>query len=190
MKLIDRVKNILLTPKTEWEVIELEETDPKSLSIGYLLPLALIPAIASFIGFGLIGQNILGTHIGSLDFGIRQAITSLISTILGAFVTAYIIDYLAPNFGSQKNFKQAFKLVTYAYTPMMVAGILMILPSLSLLVTIAGIYGLYLLYIGLKPLMKTPDDKQMSFFVVSIVAVIVVYAILGAILGALFLRFI
>ena len=72
MKLIDRIKNMLLNPKTEWEIIESEETDPKTLTLTYLLPLALIPAIASFIGFGLIGQNVMGMHIGSFGFGINQ----------------------------------------------------------------------------------------------------------------------
>ncbi len=189
MKLIDRIKNMLLNPKTEWEIVEPEQTDSKTLTLTYLLPLALIPAIASFIGFGLIGQNVMGMHIGSFGFGIRQSLTSLISTILGAFLTAYVIDYLATNFGAQKNFNQAFKLVTYSYTPMLVAGILFIIPSLSILVTIAGLYGLYLLYIGLQPLMKCTDDKKTSYFVVSIIAVIVVYAVLGAIFGAIFLRF-
>lgn len=189
MKLIDRIKNMLLNPKIEWEIVESEETDPKTLMLTYLLPLALISAIASFIGFGLIGQNVLNVHIGSFGFGIRQAVTSFISTVVGAFVTAYVIDYLATYFGAQKNLNQAFKLVTYSYTPMMVAGILFIIPSLSILVTIAGLYGLYLLYIGLQPLMKCTDDKKTSYFVISIIVVIVVYAVLGAIFGALLLRF-
>ncbi len=185
MKLIDRVKSILFSPKTEWDKIESEGTQPAELTMQYLLPLALIPAIATFIGYGLIGFEVMGIHVGSVGVGIRHAVINLIGTVAGAFVTAFVIDFLAPNFGSTKNFTQAFKLVTYSYTPMMVAGILFILPSLAVLASLCGLYGLYLLYIGLQPLMKTPDDKKTVYFVVSLVAVIVVYAVLGAILGAI-----
>ena len=185
MNLINRVKSILLTPKTEWPVIETEQTDVKSLTINYLLPLALITAIAGFIGFGLIGQNVFGVHIGTAGYGLRYALTSLLSTIGGAFLTAYIIDLLAPNFGSEKNFLQSFKLVIYSYTPMLVAGILLIIPSLGILATLAGLYGLYLLYIGLQPLKKTPDDKKTSYFVVSLIVVILGSIVLSAILSSI-----
>ena len=187
MNLINRAKSILLTPKTEWSLIESEQTDVKALTINYLLPLALIPAIAGFIGFGLIGQNVLGFHIGSAGYGLRYAIVNLVSTIGGAFLTAYIIDLLAPSFGSEKNFLQSFKLVVYSYTPMMVAGILLIIPSLSILATLAGLYGLYLLYIGLQPLKKTPDEKKTSYFVVSLIVVILGSIVLSSILSSIFI---
>ena len=187
MNLINRAKSILLTPKTEWSLIESEQTDIKTLTINYMLPLALIPAIAGFIGFGLIGQNVLGMHIGSAGYGLRYAIVNLVSTIGGAFLTAYIIDLLAPSFGSEKNFLQSFKLVVYSYTPMMVAGILLIIPSLSILATLAGLYGLYLLYIGLQPLKKTPEDKKTSYFVVSLIVVILGSFVLSSILSSIFI---
>ena len=187
MNLINRAKSILLTPKTEWSLIESEQTDVKALTINYLLPLALIPAIAGFIGFGLIGQNVLGFHIGSAGYGLRYAIVNLVSTIGGAFLTAYIIDLLAPSFGSEKNFLQSFKLVVYSYTPMMVAGIFLIIPSLGILATLAGLYGLYLLYIGLQPLKKTPEDKKTSYFVVSLIVVILGSFVLSSILSSIFI---
>ncbi len=187
MNLINRAKSILLTPKTEWSLIESEQTDVKTLTTNYMLPLALIPAIAGFIGFGLIGQNVLGMHIGSAGYGLRYAIVNLVSTIGGAFLTAYIIDLLAPSFGSEKNFLQSFKLVVYSYTPMMVAGILLIIPSLSILATLAGLYGLYLLYIGLQPLKKTPEDKKTSYFVVSLIVVILGSFVLSSILSSIFI---
>ena len=187
MNLINRAKSILLTPKTEWSLIESEQTDVRTLTTNYMLPLALIPAIAGFIGFGLIGQNVLGMHIGSAGYGLRYAIVNLVSTIGGAFLTAYIIDLLAPSFGSEKNFLQSFKLVVYSYTPMMVAGILLIIPSLSILATLAGLYGLYLLYIGLQPLKKTPEDKKTSYFVVSLIVVILGSFVLSSILSSIFI---
>jgi hypothetical protein len=54
-KLVDRVKAILLTPQTEWPVIAREEGDTASLFTQYVAILALIPALAGFIGSSLIG---------------------------------------------------------------------------------------------------------------------------------------
>ena len=58
MNLVDRAKNILITPKTEWEVIKNEQTTTSDLFTKYVLILALIPVIATFIGQSLIGISL------------------------------------------------------------------------------------------------------------------------------------
>ena len=187
MEIVNRVKNILVAPKDEWAPIEAEQDPHMKILTSYLLLLALIPAVCQFIGYGLIGHSVLGIHVGgSIGWGIRQALISFISMIGGVYLTAFIIDMLAESFGSTKNFDKAFALVAYSYTPMCIGGVFYLLPSLSILATIAGIYGLYILYTGLKPMMKTPDDKQAVYFVVSLVAVVVVSAVLSTILGVIF----
>lgn len=178
MNLVERAKNIILKPKDEWIVIDQEDTSVTTLIVTYLFPLALIPAIAAFIGYGVIGVAFFGPV---LSWGIKQAIISFISTIIGAYISAMIIDILAPNFGSTKDFRKAMQLVVYAYTPVMLAGAFQAIPVLGIL-GIIGLYGLYLLYIGIKPMMKTPDDKVTVYFVVSLLVMIAVYFILGAIL--------
>lgn len=180
MNLIERVKRILLNPKEEWASIDQENTSVAELTTTYLIPLALIPAIATFIGYGLVGFGFFGP---SLSWGIRQAVISLVQTLLGAFITAFVINALTGSFASQNNFRKAMQLVVYSFTPMMVAGIVLILPALGILYFLAGIYGLYLLYIGIKPLMKTPDDKVTTYFVVSLIVLIAVYLIIGYILS-------
>ena len=55
MRLIDRAKNIIVTPKTEWDVIAAETTPPAALVTGYVLPLAAVAAIAGFIGMCFVG---------------------------------------------------------------------------------------------------------------------------------------
>jgi hypothetical protein len=47
-KIIQRVKNILLTPKTEWAVIESENAPHAKVFTSYLLLLALIPTVAIY----------------------------------------------------------------------------------------------------------------------------------------------
>jgi len=181
MNIVDRAKNIILTPKTEWTAIAAEEPNVGQIISGYVIPLALIPAVAAMIGYGLIGRG----PVSSFTWGIAMAIIGFVVALGGVYLTAYVVDMLAPNFGSQKNFGRAMQLVAYSYTPAWVAGILIIVPVLGVLVLIASIYGLYLMYLGFPHTMKTPDDKVVVYMVVSIVVLVVVYFVLTALLTAI-----
>jgi hypothetical protein len=182
MNLVERAKNIILKPKDEWIVIDQETTSVSTVIVSYLLPLALIPTVAAFIGYGVIGAAFFGPV---LSWGIKQAIVTFITTIVGVYLSAFIIDTLAPNFGSTKDFRRALQLVVYSYTPVMIAGAFQAIPVLGIF-GILGFYGLYLLYIGIKPMMKTPDDKVTVYFIVSLLVNIAVYFILAAIFTLIF----
>jgi hypothetical protein len=179
---------MLANPKQEWQAVELENAPHAKVFISYVVPLALIPAIAAFIGYGVIGYSVFGVHVSSVSWGLRQAIVQYIAMLGGTYITAYVINALAGNFGAQKDFNRAFSLVAYAYTPMFVGGVFYILPSLSWLASLAGVYGLYLLYVGLQPLMKQPADKTTSYFVVSLLATVVIAAILSVVLATVLLK--
>lgn len=176
MNIIERAKQIILKPKDEWAVIDQENTSVTDLVTTYLIPLSLIPTVASLIGYGFFFK------FHSFGFGIKYAILYFITYVGGALLTAWVIDALAPSFGSIKDFRKALQLVVYAYTPMMVASVVMIFPALSPIMLLAGLYSLYLVYLGLKPLMKTPDDKVTTYFVVSLVVLVVVYFVISTIL--------
>jgi hypothetical protein len=182
------VKNILVSPKTEWTTIEGENTPHVKLFTAYVLPLALIPAVAAFVGYGLIGYSVLGIHFHSMEWGVRQAIIQFIVIAGGAYVSAFVISLLAENFGARKDLDRAFSLVAYAYTPMCVGGVFYLLPSLSWLASLAGIYGLYLLYIGLKPMMQVPAEKNDSYFIVSLIVTVAVVFVLSFVLAAVLVR--
>ena len=187
MNLVDRVKNILLTPKTEWPVIEAEQTDVKTLYLGYIMILAAIPAIASVIASMFVGSMVgavagrtgLGMGIGG-GFAIGHAIAVYVITLIVIFVVAFIVDALAPTFGGQKNQINALKLVAYSATAGWVASIFSIIPVLGWIVAMVGsLYGIYLLYLGLPVLMKCPEDKAVVYLIV----VVVVYILLSWLLG-------
>jgi hypothetical protein len=119
--------------------------------------------------------------------GIATGIAGFITAVAGAYITAFVVNFLAPNFGSQKDYGRAMQLVAYSWTPGWLAGILNIYPPLRILVLIASLYGLYLIYLGLPHTMKTPGDKVVAYMVVTIIVLLIVYLILGAILGVIML---
>ena len=73
-----------------------------------------------------------------------------------------VIDALAPTFNGQKNQPNALKLAVYSMTPAWLAGIFSLIPGFRVL-GIVGLYGLYLLWVGLPPLMKSPEEKSIGY---------------------------
>ena len=185
-KLIERVKGIVLSPKTEWEKIAAETTDVKSLYVGYAMILAAIPAICGFIGSTVIGVSL--PIVGTIRTGVGAALVQLVlGYVLGLaviYVVSLIVTALAPTFDGQKNPVQALKLVVYSSTPVWLAGVFSLIPLLGVVGIIAGLYGLYLLYIGLAPLMKNPQEKSIGYTALIIVCYIVLAIIMGVIVAA------
>jgi hypothetical protein len=184
MNLVERVKRILMTPRSEWEVIDAEQTTPAELYTRYIVPLAAIGPIAQLIGYSVFGISVpfVGTYRVPIGSAITQALVSYLLTLAGTYVLALIIDALAPTFNGQRSQIQALKLAAYSLTASWIAGIFALIPGLRIL-TLLGLYSLYLLYLGLPVLMKTPREKALGYTVVVIIAAIVLSLIIGAIAG-------
>jgi len=186
MDLQKRVVGILTGPKAEWPVIAAEPTDIPALYKEYIAILALIPPLATFVGMTAIGLSVpmLGRYRVGLVRGLVTAVVQYVLALVGTYVAAVIIDKLAPTFKSESNQVQALKLVAYASTSSWVAGAMAIIPALAPLAILGGLYAIYLFYLGVGPLMKTPDDKVIPYMIVAAVVVIVVMFVLGAVTTA------
>jgi hypothetical protein len=183
MTLVDRAKNIILTPNTEWPVIASEPATQASLLSGYAIPLAAIGPICGFIGGTLVGVTVpfSGTVRVPIIGGLVGAVFTFCMAIVALFVVSAIINALAPTFGGEKNSTQAFKVAVYSYTPAFLAGVLQLVPLLGVLGVFAALYGLYLLYLGLPRLMKCPQDKAVPYTAVVVVCAIIVTIVIGAV---------
>ena len=182
MNLVDRAKNIIVTPKTEWPVIASETPNTQQILVTYILPLALIPVIANIIGWGFVGAI-----FKSVSWGIAMGLVQFFAVFISIFIATLVINALAPNFSSTKDSGRAMQLVAYSYTPSLVGGIFALIPMISWLGSLFALYGLYLLYVGLPHLMKTPKDKVAVYFIVSLIVIVVVYWVIAAILTGIFI---
>lgn len=178
VNIVERVKNVLMKPKEEWPVIAGENTSTAELYTGYIIPLAAIPAVAAFIGFSIVGLPFIGRL--PMMSGLSIMVTNFVLTLVGVFVLSLIIDFLAPQFGGEKNAMQALKVAAYSMTAVWVVGIFQIIPMLGIL-AILGLYSIYLLYLGLPILMKAPQDKAVPYTVVVIVAGIIIWVVIYSI---------
>jgi hypothetical protein len=160
MDVVERAKKILLQPKSEWDVIVL----------------AAIPAVASFIGFSLIGFGGLRVPI---TYGIAHLVAGYALSLAYVYVLALVIENIAPSFDGQKDFSSAIKVAAYAPTAAWLAGVFSILPATAIL-GILGLYSFYLLFLGLPKLMKIPEEKALPYTAVVIIASIVIWIVVTA----------
>jgi Yip1-like protein len=185
--LVERVKNIIMTPKTEWPRIDAEPATISSLYTGYAMILAAIGPIAMIIGQQVFGYSALGfSYKPPIGNSIATAVLTYVMSLVGIYVVALIVNALAPSFGGTQDQVKAFKVAIYSWTAAWLAGIFYIFPPLSILV-ILGLYSLFLLYLGLPVLMRVTQDKAIGYTVVVIVAAIVVWIVISFLVGALVL---
>ena len=184
--LLNRVKQLILNPQTEFQVIENENTPHAKVLTHFVLPLIAIPVLFVFIGYGLIGVSYEGYYVNDVELGLRYAAIQLILLLGSIYATTLIINAFSGKFGATKNFNNTFALVAYAYTPVFLAGIFYIWTTISWIVYPLGIYGFYLLIVGMKPMMKPADEKTNSYSAISWFAV-VVYVVLMKVFEAIIL---
>ena len=92
MNLVERVKNILLSPTTEWETIKKEDHMISDLFTQYALKLAAIPALAGLIGFTLFGYSYgFGSYRPPFGANLKWAISMYVMSIIGVYILAFIV---------------------------------------------------------------------------------------------------
>jgi hypothetical protein len=162
--LVDRAKNILTSPATEWARIDGESASVGGLITGYALILAAIAPIAMLLGLFLAGAgNMLTAAPGIL---LKILLIVYLLSLGTVVLLGFIIDLLAPHLGGTKNGVQAMKLAVYAGTAFWVASLVLIISGIwgSWLWLLLGIgYGGYLLWLGLPILMKVSADKAPTY---------------------------
>jgi hypothetical protein len=168
--LLARVRNIIADPRREWPLIAAEPGDPMRLFVGYVAVLAAIPAIASLIGSSLVGVSVSAGRIhDSLPIGLVRGLISYLFSFVIVYLTALVIDVMAPLFETQRNFTNALKLAVYSFTPVWLIGIVLMVPGLRFL-SILGLYAIRLVWTGLPALMDTPRPKVLPYAIAIVVA--------------------
>ena len=181
-RLVERAKNIIVSPAAEWPVIAQEPTTARDIYLFYVAPLVLIGVIASFIGSALIGVSLgpLGMARTGFFVALVAAVLHFVLSFAGVFIVAWIVNALAPSFGGTQDPLRALKVTAYSFTPAWLGAIFAIVPMLAIVGALIGLYSLYLLYVGIPVLMRSPSDKSLGYTTVTVIAAIVVWVVIGA----------
>ena len=123
---------------------------------------------------------------GSLGVsGIIAAVNQILIIVGAVYLATILIHALSDQFGVSKDFNRTFSLVTFSFTPLCVAGILYIYTPLAWLIPLIGLYGVYLLFIGIKPLIKPAEAKQTGYIVMALLVTVVAYIVVTKIVPSI-----
>lgn len=180
MKIVNQAKDLVFNPKGTMEKLKDEKVELNDIII-YLAIVGAPTFLGLLLGYGFFwwsGSSLIGSAF-------IIAIVMYIAAIVGVIIFGFILNALAPSFKTKSNKMQALKLVSYAATPWLLLGIFNIFPAAGLISLLGGLYGLYILYLGIPILMGTPKEQQMSFFIIGLIVYIVVMAAISMVTGAI-----
>jgi hypothetical protein len=182
-----RVRNILLTPGSEWRVIREEPLTMAAIFARYAMVLTAIPALAGFVSYSLVGVSLpfFGTFRYPLGRGLAWALLTYVLSLAGIFLLVLVVDGLAPLFAAEKNLASSAKIVVFAYTASWIGGVFAVLPGLYLLAILAGAYSLVLLWLGIKALRNVSSSKAAGYSLVALIVAVAVYFIVALVASSI-----
>jgi hypothetical protein len=196
MKVITHFRQAMLLmifPSREWLVIRDAPYTLKMLLYNYALPIVIFSALGKTIGsvFSVQSSWSLPNNLWfMLLFPAFNFLAWIAISYLIIYFSVIILNGLVPGFGADRNLLNTYKLVVYAYTPLLIVSFFVYLhPVLRLLIPIGlpifGIYTLYLLWYGVQDLFQMPLERRMGFIAVLMLLELFLFFILGRGLGYL-----
>jgi hypothetical protein len=198
MSIVNRAMNMITKPKDEWAVIANEPATVGDLFTKYAVIMAAIPLVFTIIFGGVLGMaaaGLGGLGGAGMSLGVGavagMAVIGYVLSLIILYVMSMIVNAVSPSFNGKSDMVQATKLMTYASTPTWVVGFISWIPLLGGLLAFAAIaYVVYLIYLGLQPVLGVPQEKVAGFTVVIVLIYIVISFVLSVLLaGILFTTF-
>jgi len=174
---------VLFNPESEWHKMSvLPDKDVKKL-LPFPIAMALLPAIAFYVGSTMTGWKVLGNDITRMTPDSAIPISVLFyAAIMGAVVfIGWMIHWMSATYDARSFVIKGVVLMGYACTPIFLAGLFAIYPVWwfdILLATAACGYAIRLVYLGVPAMMKVPEDRGFLYasavFLVALVYMVVV----------------
>lgn len=182
-----RVKAILASPRSEWQVIATEPTRAVDIYTGYVLPLALIGPVAFAIQQVAVGTGLplVGVVKAALMAGIGAALLAFAFALLQVFVLSYVVNALALKFGAIPDRLGALKVVAYSLTPIWLVGVVYLLPAFGFLWVFAAIYAMILAFLGLQAVMRCSPQQAVGYALTTLGVAFALWVATGALVTAI-----
>ncbi|OGW42484.1 MAG: hypothetical protein A2010_00855 [Nitrospirae bacterium GWD2_57_9] len=179
-EILQRMKNILLRPRAEWELIKQEQTSLRKLFGGYGALMAAVPPVAALVERFLFNRGIVSNAVHSpflyvITTNLLWYLVILANILITATIITVIVASKEPGWVSLRG----LQLATYSYTPLFLVAMLAVIPRLGWLIYPAILYSLYLLYLGIRSITGAPQGKAAWDAVASFLVTGVVVGILN-----------
>lgn len=174
----------MIFPSREWLVIRDAPYTLRMLLYNYALPIVIFSALGKTIGSIFSVQSYWALSWFMLLFPVFNFLAWIAISYLIIFFSVIILNGLIPGFGVERNILNTYKLVVFAYTPLLIVTFFIYLhPILRLLIPIGlpifGAYSLYVLWYGVQDLYQMPFERRIGFIALLMMLELLFFFFLG-----------
>ena len=167
--------DLVYQPQRAWRRIRRQNYSLIHCYTAQLIWLALILPVSFFIGSTQMGWSLGGSAYHTLTIGsaLPIAVAMYVAILVGVACLAAGIHWMERTYGSRSSFDTCMVLATFVASPVLIAGVVVLLPILWLDVGVmlsAAAMSCYLMFVGV-PVMMNVSEERGFFFSVSIVTV-------------------
>lgn len=168
IKAVKLAIRLTLLPNVELQKIGKDSPDQARILVRFVLPLACIPALSWCLGFLLSGDA------RPFDWGeiMHRGAVVYVGSLLSIYLLSISLFMLAPLFSVRRDWGRAFQVAAYSTAPVMLAGLLLVLPILAFVTLLAICHSFYLQYVGVNCILGAKEGESAEY--VALVAVLLV----------------
>jgi hypothetical protein len=172
--LFNRIRFFITSPVKAWSIIKDEDRSRKKVEWNFLFPLLALVSLSAFAG------KLIFTHSGlSILYPLLIALNYFLIFYLTILLSSWILTEISITFTPNKDFGANFKLLCYSFAPLMVSMVITRLFSTLVFLNIFGLYGVYLMWVGISVLIDIDPVYRLRYFIVSMFSSLFVYLTLG-----------
>ncbi|HEX6136025.1 MAG TPA: Yip1 family protein [Casimicrobiaceae bacterium] len=155
------MSRLVFRPVAEWALIADEPTSVDELLRRYILPLATLAPVATFIGMEVfdrswdVDQGYLVPH----DQIFNAAVTTFFGIIGSIFALAAIMVVIAPMYRRRCSYVSALKVAVHGASPLLLSGVTLVLPAMVVVSMVALCYTLFLYHLGVGAVLQIRRDQ-------------------------------
>ncbi len=181
---ISLIINLMLRPSAGWEAVKEEALTVKECYGRYVIPLALIAPVASYIGTSTVGWRVGAGDVVRLtpDSALKISVLTFFAMLAVVYILARTIHWMARTYDSDKSLQECFSLAAFTAVPLFLVGLAMLYP-MPWFVYFLGLpalgYSVALLYTGVPIMMEV--NKEQGFLFSSAILALGLVALVGLI---------
>lgn len=184
---VDTIKNVIISPETEWDLIARDAISLTTLTRRYILPLALIAPTATIVGmhtFDLSWSARAGYAVPR-DRIWNVGLTNFVLEVLTVFLIAATFYGMARTEGVRCSFLAASKVAIFGAAPLMLSGVLLIVPMSVIACMLVMVYSMVLYYDGVQRVLGIHKDNAAIFVAMSMAIMCLISALIGGLASQL-----
>jgi len=178
--LYHRTKYFIISPGKAWEVVHREARPMKFVRGSFFMPLIILVTVSAFLG----SMFFINTTLKPM-YSVLAAVSTFFFLYLGVYASAFVVREITRALDLGHDFLVAFKLVAYSMAPIFLSLTISRLLESLLFINVLGLYGLYILWIGMETMVNPPDHKKLPMMIATVISMLIIFMLMLVILSKL-----